>query len=116
MEIQKLDPVVRQLRLVAIVEYSLLVMATVLPGAMRFSNVVVIPYCLFVPGYSVALLLLQEGTVIDRIFYSVVWSIVIFASLYSIGTVVPGFAILPLNAVIPILTMIIIVYDHFNGR
>ena len=107
---------VRQLRLVAIVEYSLLVMATVLPRAMRFSNVFVIPYYLFVPGYSVALLLLQRGTVIDRIFYSVVWSMVIFASLYSIGTVVSGFAIIPLNAIIPILTMIVFVYDYFHER
>ncbi len=96
--------------------YSLLVMATVLPEAMRFSNVVVVPYYLFVPGYSVALLLLQRGTVIDRIFYSVVWSMVIFASLYSIETVVPGSTVIPLNVIIPYLTIIVFVYDHFQGR
>jgi hypothetical protein len=98
------------------VGYSLLVMATVLPEAMRFSNVVVVPYYLFVPGYSVALLLLQRGTVIDRIFYSVVWSMVIFASLYSIETVVPGSTVIPLNVIIPYLTIIVFVYDHFQGR
>jgi hypothetical protein len=99
-----------------IVTYSLLVMATVLPEAMHFSNVVVIPYYLFVPGYSVALLLLQRGTVIDRIFYSVVWSVVIFASLSSMETVVPGSSVIPLNIMIPILTIIVFVYDHFHGR
>jgi len=91
-------------------------MATVLPEAMRFSSVVVVPYYLFVPGYAVALLLLQRGTIIERVFYSVVWSMVIFASLYSIEAVVSGYAILPLNAVIPILTMIVFVYDHLHGR
>ena len=116
MEIQRLEPVIRQLRLAGIVGYSLLVMATVLPEAMRFSNVVVVPYYLFVPGYSVALLLLQRGTVIDRIFYSVAWSMAIFASLYSIETVVSGSAIIPLNVMIPILTMLVFVYDHFHGR
>ncbi len=91
-------------------------MATVLPEAMRFSNAVVVPYYLFVPGYSVALLLLQRGTAIDRIFYSVVWSIVITASLYSMETVVSGSMIIPLNVIIPILTMIVFAYDHFHGR
>jgi hypothetical protein len=91
-------------------------MATVLPQAIRFSNVVVVPYYLFVPGYSVALLLLQRGTVIDRIFYSVVWSVVVFASLFSVESVVPGSTIIPLSVVIPILTMVVFVYDHFHGR
>lgn len=99
-----------------IVAYSLLVMATVIPEVMRLSNVVVVPYYLFVPGYCVALLLLQGGTVIDRVFYSVVWSMVIFASLYSIQTVVPGSANLPLNVAIPVLTIVVFVYDHLHGR
>jgi hypothetical protein len=108
--------VIRQVRLAVIVAYSLLVMATVLPETIHFSNAVVILYYLFVPGYSVALLLLQRGTVIDRIFYSVVWSVVIFASLSSMETVVPGSTIIPLNVMIPILTIVVFVYDHFHGR
>ena len=107
---------IRQVRLAVIVAYSLLVMATVLPETIHFSNAVVILYYLFVPGYSVALLLLQRGTVIDRIFYSVVWSVVIFASLSSMETVVPGSTIIPLNVMIPILTIVVFVYDHFHGR
>lgn len=91
-----------------------MVMATVLP-VVRFSNAIAIPYYLFVPGYCVALLL-QRGTVLDRIFYSVVWSVVIFASLYSIETVVPGSAIIPLNGIIPALTVFVVVYDHSHGR
>jgi hypothetical protein len=116
LEIQRLEPVIRQLRLAGVVGYSLLVMATVLPETMHFSNAVVVPYYLFIPGYSVALLLLQRGTVIDRIFYSVVWSMVIFASLYSIETVVPGSTVIPLNVIIPYLTIIVFVYDHLQGR
>jgi hypothetical protein len=91
-------------------------MATVLPEATHISNLVVVPYYLFVPGYSVALLLLQGETVIDGVFYSIVWSVVIFASIYSMGTVVPGFSIIPLNLIIPTLTVIVFVYDHFHGR
>jgi hypothetical protein len=108
--------VIRQLRLAVVIAYSLLVMVTVLPEAMRFSEAILIPYYLFVPGYSLSLLLLRRGAVIDRVFYSVVWSMAIFASLYSIETVVPGSAIIPLSAVIPLITIIVFSYDHLHGR
>ncbi len=93
-----------------------MVMATVIPEVMRLSNAIVVPYYIFVPGYCLALLLFRRGTVIERVFYSVVLSMVIFASLYSIETVVPGSANIPLNAIIPILTMIVFAYDYSHGR
>jgi len=116
LEIQSLESIVRQLRLAGIVCYSLVVIATVLPETVHISDAVVIPYYLLVPGYSVTLLLLPKGTVLDRIFYAVVWSLVIFASIYSIETVVPGSAIISLSVIIPVLTMVVFVYDHLHGR
>jgi len=116
LEIERIGPAVKQLRLAGIVAYSLVVMATVLPEAVHIPNAIVIPYYLFVPGYSVAQLLLQRETVIERLFYSVVWSMVVFTSLFSIETVLPGSSIVPLNGVIPILTILVFVYDHFHGR
>ena len=66
------------------------------------------------PGYFVALLLRQTGTLLERLFYTITWSIAILLSVYSIDTITPGSQSVPINLVIPVLTIILLAYDHFH--
>ena len=115
MESPVLKRIREQLVTAFVVLYSGYVVATVLPEFGKVSNALVIPYFLFVPGYFVALLLHEERTAIEGIFYSILWSAVIFASLSSLNALFQG-RLLPLTVMVPALTLLLLVYDHYFVR
>ncbi len=111
MEVKGIRSTWSQLQNAAAVIYSVVVMATIIPGLPTLSNLIVIPYYLLVPGYFVTILLRTTG-ILDRLFYSLAWSLAILASVYSlaaIGTITD----VPLELVIPALTIAIMAYDYF---
>lgn len=111
MEVKGLKVAGEQLRNAVAVVYSLVVMATIVPGVPSISNLIVIPYYILVPGYFVTLLLRNTG-IIERLFYSIAWSVAILASVYSLGTI-GDTPYLPIELIIPTLTILLLAYDHF---
>jgi hypothetical protein len=114
LEIQGLKVALEQLRDAFVVLYSLLVVATILPGFAFFPNVLVLPYFLFVPGYFVTIIFHDTATLMEWLFYTFAWSIAIFVSVYAISTVVAG-AVFPPTVIVPAVTILLMVYVHFHG-
>ncbi len=90
MEIAGLKVAREQLRNAVVVVYSIIVMATIIPGFATVSNLIILPYFILVPGYFAALLLRNTGTLLETLFYTLAWSIGILLSVYSLQTIIPG--------------------------
>jgi len=112
LEIQRLISASEPLRNAGIVVYSLVVMATILPGFDLVSRIILIPYYLLIPGFCITLLLRQARTIVDGLFFSVAWSIAIVVSVVSIEGL--GYSQLPINIVIPIFTVVILALVHYR--
>ena len=87
-----------------------------LPGVNSISNLVVVLYYIVVPGYSITLLFGQEGTAADHLLFSFAWSTALLASVVSIRDIFPSYDSIPVNVVIPLLTIVFLSYDHLHGR
>jgi hypothetical protein len=62
----------------------------------------------------VTLLVRETGTILEKLFYSIAWSLAIVATLISIESI--GYAGLPTSVIIPAITVVLMAYDHFHGR
>lgn len=91
-------------------------MATILPGFNRVPTTLILPYFAIFPGYAFSLVLRQTEGVFEMLFYSLVWSVAILVSIFSLATVAPSLSTISLNAVIPVITMIFTVYSYYHGR
>jgi uncharacterized membrane protein len=114
LEVSRLKIPFEQLRDAVALIYSLLVMATIIPGHTLLPHLLVLPYFLFVPGYFVTLLFGKTGSLLERLFYALAWSVAIFLSAYSVETVLPGNQLLPIELVIPALTITLLAYDRLR--
>ena len=115
MEIQRIASLYyEQIRNAGIVLYSLLVMATVLPGVHFVPGVVLMPYYLLVPGYCATTLLGKSKGFVELLFFSVCWSLAIIASVIAINSL--GLASLPLNVAVPVITVFILALVHLTSR
>jgi len=114
LEISRLKVAWEQVRNAAVVVYSVAIMATIIPGFGHIPNPIVILYYFLVPGYFVVLLLRETGTVLDRLFYTVAWSIALFASIYAIQSV--GYLYLPTHLIVPGVTIVLLAYDSLHKR
>jgi hypothetical protein len=117
LEIAGLKGTWEQTRNAAVVLYSATIMATIIPGFVHIPSPIVIFYYFLVPGYFVMLLLRETGTLLERLFYSVVWSLAIVVSDFSIKSIYGlGYTDLPTSLIIPAITLVLMAYDHFHGR
>lgn len=116
MEISRIGPSLRQVRTAGIFFYSLLVIATAFPGVESISNLFVVPYYLIVPGYCITLLFPQEGTAIDYLLFSFAWSVALLASVVAMKGIFTSYYSVPINIVIPLLTVVFLSYDYLHGR
>jgi hypothetical protein len=96
--------------------YSLLVIATALPGVKSISSLLVVPYYLIVPGYCITLLFSPERTTVDYLLFSFAWGTALLASVVAIRDIFPSYDSIPINVVIPLLTIVFLSYDHLHGR
>jgi len=94
----------------------MVIMVTTLPGFGRIPNTIILPYYVVFPGYAFSLVLRQTGGIIQTVFYSLVWSLSIIGSIYSLTTVAPILTKIPLGAVIPALTVVLTIYAYYHGR
>jgi hypothetical protein len=114
LEISGLRIAWEQVRVAVVVLYSIGVMTTVIPGISPVPNVAVLFYYFLIPGYFVTLLLRETGTILERLFYSIAWSLAVLVSVYSLRTL--GYQALPMNLAIPVFTLVVLAYDYFHGR
>ena len=71
MEIAGIKVAAEQLRNAIVVVYSVIVIATIIPGFATVSNLIILPYFILVPGYFVALILRNTGTLLETFFYTI---------------------------------------------
>lgn len=112
MEIAGIRVALGQLRDALVIAYSVLVVATVVPGFGHVSSAIAIPYYLSAPGYYAARLLRNTPTIIEGLFYSVGWSLAIVASVYSIATLGGSFSYIPISILIPAITVVLLAYGR----
>lgn len=94
--------------------YSVVVMATIIPGFPHIPTPILILYYFVVPGYFVTLLLRETSTILDRVFYTIAWSLAIVATVYAIEQI--AYPDLPTNLAVPAFTVVLLAYDHFHSR
>ena len=114
MEIHGLAPLHDQVRNATIVAYSILVAITIVPSFHNIPSVILMPYYLLVPGYCVVTLIGKKEPFVERVFFSVCWSLAIIASIVAINSL--KLASLPLNATIPIVAVFILAVVHHKTR
>ncbi len=102
-----------QLRDGIVVVYSILVMATIIPGLHIIPTLAVVPYMLVVPGFYATLVLRETETFLETMFYAVAWSVGIFVSVYSIETLSAGY-LPPIDLVVPVLTFVLVAYVRYR--
>jgi hypothetical protein len=113
LEIASLKVALSQVRDAFVVVYSLVVVATIIPGFGNISNAIVIPYYALIPGYYATLLLRNTGTITETFLYSLAWSLAIVASVYSFTTL-PGLQYIQVSIVVPVLTIVLLIFVHFR--
>jgi hypothetical protein len=106
----------RQIRTAVIFFYSLLVIATIIPGVGRISNLLVVLYYLVVPGYCITLFFRQERTIVDFLLFSFAWSVALLAFVVAMKDIFPSYYSIPTDIIVPLLTIIFLTYDHLHGR
>jgi hypothetical protein len=103
-----------QLRNAIALVYSFAVMATIIPGFHLVPHLLLLPYFLMVPGYFIARLLRSTGSLLETLFYSIIWSITLFLSAYSVETILPSSQLLPIEIVVPGLTILLLAFDSLR--
>jgi hypothetical protein len=96
--------------------YSVLVFASSLPVfSDRFAPLIIL-YYLFLPGYFILRLFNEDYPILNRVLYSIILGMTFVAAILSISQL-PGLSvILPLNIVVPTVTLFLVVIDYLRGR
>ncbi len=105
-----------QLRNAAIVVYSLVVAASSIPAFRDIPNTVLIPYYVVIPGYCFSLLAGRSETLSSRIFYTFGWSLALLCGVVALESLNTKAQNLPLSILIPLMTLVVFVFDYFHGR
>jgi hypothetical protein len=96
--------------------YSLAVMGSAIPFFADISNIPVILYYLFVPGYCVTGLFGEDYPIVQRALFSGLISITLLLSVFSLRqTVLVGIR-LPYDLLMPVLALIILLYGYYHRR
>ncbi|MDA4126854.1 MAG: hypothetical protein OK452_06605 [Thaumarchaeota archaeon] len=106
----------RQVQNAAAIVYSVVVMATIIPGIASVSNLIVVPYFLVVPGYYADLLVHRSSTFIERTFYSVAWSSTLLAAMVAIKSLDYSYQPVPIDVIIPSIAIIFLAFDVVKER
>jgi len=103
----------QQFRYIGIAAYSALVFGTTVPSLKLIPHSLIIPYFLIVPGYCITFLLNRSASIVDRLFYSLAWSLALLTAVVSLETFNSG---LPLSIVIPAVTLLVLGFNYVHDR
>jgi hypothetical protein len=96
--------------------YSLAVMGSAIPFFADISNIPVILYYLFVPGYCVTELFGEDYPIVQRILFSSLVSVALVLTLFSLRQTVLVGIHLPYDLLMPVLTLIILLFNYYHPR
>lgn len=99
-----------------VILYSLMVAASTIPDLHSIPNTVNMVYYLFVPGLALTLLIRSSKTILDLLFYSIVWSFGILAFVYALESISLDPRTLPISLVVPVLTLAFVGLENIRGR
>jgi hypothetical protein len=106
----------RRIEFAVILLYSLVVIVSVTPFFADISNIPVIVYYLFVPGYCVTELFGEDYPIVQRLLFSSLVSITLVLSLFSLRQTVLVGIHLPYDLLMPVLTLIILLFNYYHPR
>ena len=96
--------------------YSLGIIASSTPAFGNISNVVVVLYYLFVPGYVVTLYLGEDYALFQRFAFSIVLGFTFVLTIAAIRNATSDAFPLPFNVIIPVGTIIFVALDYFRSK
>jgi len=106
----------RRIEFAIVLLYSLVVMGSAIPFFADISNIPVILYYLFVPGYCVTELFGEDYPIVQRILFSSLVSITLVLTLFSLRQTVLVGIHLPYDLLLPVLTLIILLFNYYHPR
>jgi hypothetical protein len=109
----KLFNIIPELEYQLVALYSLLVIASSLPSLRVLAGLFVVPYYMFVPGYEVTKLIFSEIRTDGRFFSSIIISIALVSSLYSLQVITAGRVIVQPSIFIPLITLLLLSLNYW---
>lgn len=106
----------RRVEFMIIFIYSLVVMGSTIPFFADISNVPVVLYYLFVPGYCLTWFLKESYPVVQRALFSGLVSITVVLALFSMRQTVFLGVHLPYDLLIPVFTLVILLFHYYHPR
>jgi hypothetical protein len=106
----------RRIEFAIVLLYSLAVMASAVPFFADISNIPVVLYYLFVPGYCITELFGEDYPIVQRLLFSSLISVTVVLSLFSLRTTVLVGIHLPYDLLVPVLTLIILLFNYYHPR
>lgn len=99
-----------------ILVYSLVVMGSAIPFFADISNVPVVLYYLFVPGYCITRLFHEDYPIVQRLLFSGLISITLVLAIFSLRQTVLLGVHLPYDLVIPVFTLVILLFSYYHPK
>jgi hypothetical protein len=107
---------IRRIEFAVVLLYSLAVMASAVPFFADISNIPVILYYLFVPGYCVTKLFGEDYPIVQRLLFSSLISVTLVLSVFSLRQTVLVGIHLPYDLLMPVLALIILLFTYYHPR
>jgi hypothetical protein len=96
--------------------YSLIVMGSAIPFFADISNLPVILYYLFVPGYCLTRFFNEGYPIIQRLLFSALISITFVLAVFSLRQTVLLGVHLPFDLTIPVFALIILLFSYYHPK
>ncbi|MGH9918520.1 MAG: hypothetical protein ACRD6W_06605 [Nitrososphaerales archaeon] len=106
----------RKLEFALVLLYSLAVMGSAIPFFADISNIPVILYYLFVPGYCLTGLFGENYPIVQRALFSGLTSITLLLSFFSLRQTVFVGIRLPYDLLMPVLALILLLFGYYHRR
>ena len=104
----------KRVEFMVILLYSLAVMGSATPFFSDISNVPVVIYYLFVPGYCLSWFFREDYAMIQRVLFSGLLSITLVLAFFSLRQTVLVGVHLPYDLSIPVFTLIVLLLHQFD--
>lgn len=101
---------------VVILVYSLVVMGSAIPFFADISNLPVVIYYLFVPGYCLTSFFKESYPLVQRALFSALISITVLLTFFSLRQSVLLNVHLPYDLALPIFTVVVLLFQYFHTR
>lgn len=106
----------RSLEAIIIIGYSGLILISSSPAIKAISNLPILIYFLFIPGYVLTLMLGENYDILSRLLYSVLIGLALVVSLSSLGKDLFRSTTIEYTVIIPVILILLEVYVLYRKR